>query len=134
MQTAEESIDEIVQYSESSATEEIGHERKSTNNIERFVVVLSEWLCNERDNGNKRAARYRENVRKTGRHASFAQPFVLCSSLQISKLELDIQRLNQTLEKQKLSDMQLRSQLSDLKNLRKDFDDLRIEHVALQAK
>ena len=56
------------------------------------------------------------------------------SDLQISKLENDLQRLNQSLEKQKASEMQLRAQMSELKTLRKDFDDLRAENAALQTK
>lgn len=55
-------------------------------------------------------------------------------SLQISKLEGDIQRLNQLIEKQKNAEMQLRTQLSDFKNVRKDFEDLRAENSALQTK
>ncbi|CAF3892730.1 unnamed protein product, partial [Rotaria sp. Silwood1] len=54
--------------------------------------------------------------------------------LQINKLESDIQRLNQSIEKQKNSEIQLRTQLSDLKNVRKDLEDLRAENVALQTK
>ncbi|CAF5081897.1 unnamed protein product, partial [Rotaria sp. Silwood1] len=45
----------------------------------------------------------------------------------------DIQRLNQSIEKQKNSEIQLRTQLSDLKNVRKDLEDLRAENVALQT-
>jgi len=56
------------------------------------------------------------------------------SDLQITKLENDLQRLNQTLEKQKASEMQLRAQLTDLKTIRKDLDDLRAENSALQTK
>ena len=52
----------------------------------------------------------------------------------ISKLETDLQRLNQALEKQKTSEIQLRTQLSDLKTLRKDLDDLRAENSSLQIK
>jgi chaperonin cofactor prefoldin len=55
-------------------------------------------------------------------------------SLQISKLETDIQRLNQSIEKQKNSEMQLRTQLSDMKNVRKELEDLRAENSALQTK
>ncbi len=55
-------------------------------------------------------------------------------SLQISKLETDIQRLNQSIEKQKNSEMQLRTQLTDLKNVRKEVEDLRAENSALQTK
>jgi len=55
-------------------------------------------------------------------------------SLQISKLEGDIQRLNQSIEKQKNTELQLRTQVSDLKNLRKELEDLRAENGALQAK
>jgi hypothetical protein len=55
-------------------------------------------------------------------------------SLQISKFEADIQRLNQSIEKQKNSEMQLRAQLSDFKNIRKDLEDLRAENSALQTK
>jgi DNA repair exonuclease SbcCD ATPase subunit len=55
-------------------------------------------------------------------------------SLQISKFEADIQRLNQSIEKQKNSEMQLRAQLSDFKNVRKDLEDLRAENSALQTK
>jgi hypothetical protein len=54
--------------------------------------------------------------------------------LQNSKLESELQRLNQGLEKQKASEMQLRAQLSDLKTLRKDIDDLRAENSSLQTK
>jgi septal ring factor EnvC (AmiA/AmiB activator) len=52
-------------------------------------------------------------------------------SLQISKLETDIQRLNQSIDKQKTFEMQLRT---DLKNVRKEIDDLRAENSALQTK
>ena len=55
-------------------------------------------------------------------------------SLQISKLEADVQRLNQTLEKQKYSEVQLRTQVTDLKNLRKDLEDLRTENNDLKTK
>ncbi len=55
-------------------------------------------------------------------------------SLQISKLEADVQRLNQTLEKQKSSEIQLRTQVTDLKNLRKDLEDLRTENNDLKTK
>jgi preprotein translocase subunit SecF len=55
-------------------------------------------------------------------------------SLKISKLEADIQRLNQSIDKQKNSEIQLRTQLSDLKNVRKDLEDLRAENTALQTK
>ncbi len=55
-------------------------------------------------------------------------------SLQISKLEADVQRLNQTVEKQKNSEIQLRTQVTDLKNLRKDVEDLRIENNDLKTK
>ncbi|CAF4375858.1 unnamed protein product, partial [Adineta steineri] len=54
--------------------------------------------------------------------------------LQISKLEGDIQRLNQSIEKQKNSELQLRTQLTDLKSVRKDLDDLRAENTTLQSK
>ncbi len=57
-----------------------------------------------------------------------------CFSLQISKLEADIQRLNQSIDKQKNSEMQLRTQLSDLKNVRKEVEDLRSENAGLQTK
>jgi hypothetical protein len=55
-------------------------------------------------------------------------------NLQISKLEADVQRLNQTLEKQKSSEIQLRTQVTDLKNLRKDLEDLRTENNDLKTK
>jgi len=55
-------------------------------------------------------------------------------SLQISKFEADIQRLNQSIEKQKNSEIQLRTQLSDFKNVRKDLEDLRAENSVLQTK
>ncbi|UJR38171.1 hypothetical protein I4U23_030847 [Adineta vaga] len=54
--------------------------------------------------------------------------------LQINKLEADIQRLNQTVDKQKTSEMQLRTQITDLKNLRKEFEDIRIENNELKTK
>lgn len=54
--------------------------------------------------------------------------------LQISKLEADVQRLNQTLDKQKSAELQLRSQVNDLKNIRKDLDDLRTENNDLKSK
>jgi hypothetical protein len=55
-------------------------------------------------------------------------------SLQINKLEADVQRLNQTLEKQKSLEMQLRTQITDVKNLRKDLEDLRTENTDLKTK
>jgi hypothetical protein len=55
-------------------------------------------------------------------------------TLQISKLEADVQRLNQTLEKQKYSEIQLRTQVTDLKNLRKDLEDSRTENTELKTK
>lgn len=55
-------------------------------------------------------------------------------NLQISKLESDIQRLNQTIEKQKYSELQLRAQVNDSKNVRKEFEDLRAENSTLQTK
>ncbi|CAF0818887.1 unnamed protein product [Rotaria sordida] len=55
-------------------------------------------------------------------------------NLQISKLEADVQRLNQTLDKHKYSEIQLRAQVTDLKNLRKDLDDLRAENNDLKTK
>lgn len=55
-------------------------------------------------------------------------------SLQISKLEGDIQRLNQTIDKQKNSELQLRAQLQELRNVRKEFEDLRAENSTLQTK
>ena len=55
-------------------------------------------------------------------------------SLQISKLEVDIQRLNQTLDKHKYSEVQLRAQVTDLKNLRKDLEDIRAENNDLKTK
>jgi hypothetical protein len=55
-------------------------------------------------------------------------------SLQISKLESDVQRLNQTIDKQKSGEMQLRAQITELKNVRKDLDDLRADNSALQTK
>ncbi|CAF1186209.1 unnamed protein product [Didymodactylos carnosus] len=55
-------------------------------------------------------------------------------SAQITKLESDIQRLNQSLEKQKASDLQLRAQLNDSKINNKNFDDLKTEHTTLQTK
>ena len=55
-------------------------------------------------------------------------------SLQISKLESDIQRLNQSIEKQKAAELQLRTQLNDLKNVRKDLEDIRTENGSLQTK
>jgi len=54
--------------------------------------------------------------------------------LQISKLEADVQRLNQTVEKQKSSEVHLRTQVNDLKNLRKELDDLRVENNDLKTK
>ena len=57
-----------------------------------------------------------------------------CFSLQISKLEADVQRLNQTVEKQKYSEIHLRTQVTDLKNLRKDVEDLRTENTDLKTK
>ena len=54
--------------------------------------------------------------------------------LQISKLEADVQRLNQTLDKQKSAELQLRTQMNDLKNLRKDLEDLRMENNDLKSK
>lgn len=57
-----------------------------------------------------------------------------CFSVQISKLEADVQRLNQTLEKHKYSETQLRAQMADLKSLRKDLDDIRIENNDLKTK
>ena len=56
------------------------------------------------------------------------------SSLQINKLEADVQRLSQTVEKQKSSEMQLRTQITDLKNVRKDLDDARTENAELKTK
>ena len=56
------------------------------------------------------------------------------SSLQINKLESEIQRLNQTIERQKNTETQLRAQLSDSRTVRKDLDDLRAEHSSLQIK
>ncbi|CAF3708603.1 unnamed protein product [Rotaria socialis] len=87
----------------------------------------------------------REQIRATSRDSSssynngFATSISMENSeidknLQINKLEVDIQRLNQSIEKQKTSEMQLRIQLSDLKNTRKDLDDLRVENSALQTK
>ncbi|CAF0907583.1 unnamed protein product, partial [Adineta ricciae] len=55
-------------------------------------------------------------------------------NLQISKLESDIQRLNQSIEKQKSAELQLRTQLNDLKNVRKDLEDIRTENGSLQTK
>ncbi|CAF4418045.1 unnamed protein product, partial [Rotaria sp. Silwood2] len=55
-------------------------------------------------------------------------------NLQISKLEADVQRLNQTLEKHKYSEIQLRAQVTDLKNLRKDLEDLRADNNDLKTK
>lgn len=55
-------------------------------------------------------------------------------SSQINKLESDLQRLNQVLERQRASEIQLRAQLSELKTVRKDLDDLRAENSALQTK
>lgn len=55
-------------------------------------------------------------------------------SLQISKLESDVQRLNQSVEKQKTTELQLRTQLSDMKMIRKEIDDLRAENSGLQTK
>lgn len=60
--------------------------------------------------------------------------FIVHSSAQISKLETDLQRLNQALDRQKTSEVQLRAQLTDLKSIRKEFDDLKIENAALQTK
>ena len=60
--------------------------------------------------------------------------FLSFSSLQISKLETDIQRLNQILEKQKYLDMHLRTQVSDLKIVRKELEDLRTENSDLKTK
>ncbi|CAF1031396.1 unnamed protein product [Didymodactylos carnosus] len=45
-----------------------------------------------------------------------------------------MQRLNQTLEKQRTSELQLRIQLNDLKTSKKEFDDLKTEHSTLQTK
>ena len=58
----------------------------------------------------------------------------LLFSLQINRLEADVQRLSQTLEKQKSAETQLRTQTSELKSLRKDLDDLRVENTDLKAK
>ncbi|CAF4053839.1 unnamed protein product, partial [Rotaria magnacalcarata] len=55
-------------------------------------------------------------------------------NLQISKLEADIQRLNQILDKHKYSEIQLRTQVTDLKNLRKDLEDMRAENNDLKTK
>ncbi|CAF3543477.1 unnamed protein product [Rotaria socialis] len=55
-------------------------------------------------------------------------------NLQISKLEADIQRLNQTLDKHKYSEIQLRTQVTDLKNLRRDLEDMRAENNDLKTK
>ena len=55
-------------------------------------------------------------------------------SLQINKLEADVQRLNQTVEKQKSSEMQLCTQISDLKNVRKDLEDVRNENSDMKTK
>ncbi|CAF1555949.1 unnamed protein product [Rotaria sp. Silwood1] len=87
----------------------------------------------------------REQIRATSRDSSssYNNGFVtntpiensdIDKNLQINKLESDIQRLNQSIEKQKNSEIQLRTQLSDLKNVRKDLEDLRAENVALQTK
>ena len=38
------------------------------------------------------------------------------------------------MEKQKASELQLRTQVSDLKTLRKDLDDIRADNAALQIK
>ncbi|CAF2742956.1 unnamed protein product [Rotaria sp. Silwood2] len=87
----------------------------------------------------------REQIRATSRDSSssynngFATNISIENSdidknFQINKLEGDIQRLNQSIEKQKNSEIQLRTQLSDLKNVRKDLEDLRVENSALQAK
>lgn len=45
-----------------------------------------------------------------------------------------MQRLSQTVEKQKSSEMQLRTQITDLKNVRKDLDDARTENAELKTK
>ncbi|CAF3726199.1 unnamed protein product [Adineta steineri] len=55
-------------------------------------------------------------------------------NLQINKLEADVQRLNQTVEKQKSAETQLRTQITDLKTLRKDLEDIRIENNDLKTK
>ena len=54
--------------------------------------------------------------------------------VQISKLEGDVQRLTQMIDKQKSSEIQLRSQVNDMKNVRKDLDDLRTENNDLKTK
>ncbi|CAF1129201.1 unnamed protein product [Adineta ricciae] len=54
--------------------------------------------------------------------------------LQINKLEADVQRLNQAVEKQKTCEMQLRTQISDLKNIRKDLEDVRNENSDIKTK
>ena len=71
---------------------------------------------------------------KQTKYSSFDDSFMIIFSLQINKLEADVQRLNQAVEKQKASEMQLRTQISDLKNIRKDLEDVRNENSDIKTK
>ncbi|UJR08139.1 hypothetical protein I4U23_012415 [Adineta vaga] len=117
----------------------------STYKQQKKPLVKSSNTQNTQSRRQQKKQETREQTRATSRDSSlsYKNGFVTTTSiensdndknLQISKLESDIQRLNQSIEKQKASELQLRAQLTDLKSVRKDLEDLRTENTTLQTK
>ncbi|CAF1404962.1 unnamed protein product [Adineta steineri] len=120
-------------------------ESLSTYKQQKKQLVKSSNTQNTQSRRQQKKQETREQIRATSRDSSssynngFGTTISIENSdieknLQISKLEGDIQRLNQSIEKQKNSELQLRTQLTDLKSVRKDLDDLRAENTTLQSK
>ncbi|CAF1285415.1 unnamed protein product [Adineta steineri] len=120
-------------------------ESLSTYKQQKKQLVKSSNTQNTQGRRQQKKQETREQIRATSRDSSssYNNGFGTTTSiensdieknLQISKLEGDIQRLNQSIEKQKNSELQLRTQLTDLKSVRKDLDDLRAENTTLQSK
>ncbi|CAF1527298.1 unnamed protein product [Adineta steineri] len=120
-------------------------ESLSTYKQQKKQLVKSSNTQNTQSRRQQKKQETREQIRATSRDSSssYNNGFGTTTSiensdieknLQISKLEGDIQRLNQSIEKQKNSELQLRTQLTDLKSVRKDLDDLRAENTTLQSK
>jgi len=123
-----------------------GHdESSSTFKQTKKSKTTTTMTTNSHLNRQTKKSEQREQTQETSRDSStscingFAMTSTILDSdieknLQISKLEADIQRLNQSLEKQKSTEIQLKTQIGDLKTLRKDLDDLRTENNDLKSK
>lgn len=137
---------------QSTTTTTNGHDDNSSSSLKQQQKKQSQKTSNTiqsptttTSNQSRRQAKKQEPVQTVSRDssASYVNGFGSTNSndssdvdknLQISKLEADVQRLNQAVEKQKSSEVQLRTQVSDLKNLRKELDDLRTENNDLKTK